>query len=194
MAKTKLLPIAKVKAPSDLKNAQNGKLSADLLRPIKPTGRLHHRAAIGWGVLQELAAFEKLELVHVGDYRPIDQQLSLFKQRMKPFPNAKVSEQTTRKFDGQTWYLHVGAPVATPSTSNHGWGLAVDAALKLKSGEVVSIGVKPKAAPRSGLDFLLEFAQPCGFSWELQSEPWHIRWVCGDEIPALVINHLSKRA
>ncbi len=194
MPKPKLLPISKVKAPSDLKKALNGELSADLLRSIKPSGRLHHRAAVGWGVLQDLAALESLNLVHVGDYRPIEQQVALFKQRMKPFPNAKVSEQTTRKYNGQIWYLHSGAPVATPATSNHGWGLAIDEALKLKYGEVVSITNQPRVAKRSGLDFLLEYAEPCGFSWELQSEPWHIRWVVGDELPPLVIEHLSQKA
>lgn len=194
MPKPKLLPISKVKTPADLKKALNGALSADLLRAIKPSGRLHHRAAIGWGVLQDLAALEALELVHVGDYRPVEQQIALFKQRMKPFPNAKVTEQTTRKYNGQVWYLHSGAPVATPSTSNHGWGLAIDAALKLKSGEIVSITTKPRIARRSGLEFLLEFAERCGFSWELQSEPWHIRWVAGDEIPAFVIEHLANKA
>ena len=60
MAKSKLLPISKVKTPKDLRRAQNGALSADLLRPIKPSGRIHHQAAIGWGVLQDLAAAEKL--------------------------------------------------------------------------------------------------------------------------------------
>jgi len=179
--------------PSDLKKVENGKLSADLLRPIKPSGRMHHKAAIGWGVLQAVAAEEKLQLVHVGDYRPYEQQLSLFMQRMKDYPNAKVANQTTRKFDGKTWYLHVGAPVATPATSNHGWGLAIDAALKLKRGEIVSITTKPKAARRSGLDFLLEWAEPCGFSWELQSEPWHIRWVCGDNLPQVVIERRAAK-
>lgn len=193
MAKSRPLPIAKVKLPSDLKKVENGKLPADLLRPIKPSGRMHHKAAIGWSVLQDLAASERLNLVHVGDYRPYEQQLSLFMQRMKDYPNAKTHEQTTRKFDGKTWYLHVGAPVATPATSNHGWGLAIDAALRLKSGEIVSITTKPKAAARSGLDFLLEWAEPCGFSWELQSEPWHIRWVVGDDLPPLVIQHLAGK-
>ena len=194
MAKSKLLPISKVKTPKDLRRARNGALSADLLRPIKPSGRMHHQAAIGWGVLQDLAAAEKLTLVHVGDYRPIEQQVALFKQRMKPFPNAKVSKQTTRKFNGQVWYLHNGAPVATPATSNHGWGLAIDAALKLKRGQIVSITTKPKIARRSGLEFLLEYAEQCGFSWELQSEPWHIRWVAGDKLPAMVIEHLANKA
>jgi len=194
MGKSSLLPIAKVVVPADLKKAKNGELSADLLSAIKPSGRLHRLAALGWSALQELARRENLTLVHVGDYRPYEQQLALFKQRMKPFPNAKSATQTTRKFNNEVWYLHSGAPVATPATSNHGWGLAIDAALKLKSGEVVAITTKPKIAKRSGLEFLLEYAEPCGFSWELQSEPWHIRWVVGDKVPSMVLDLLASRA
>lgn len=189
-----LLPIAKVKLPADLKSVKNGQLPADLLRPIKPSGRMHHRAALGWSVLRDLAAAEGLELAHVGDYRPYEQQLSLFMSRMKDFPNAKAAKQTTRNFNGKTWYLHTGAPVATPATSNHGWGLAIDAALRQPNGQITTITAKPKGAKRSGLDFLLEFAEPCGFSWELQSEPWHIRWVAGDAIPPMVISHLASKA
>lgn len=188
------LPIGKVRMPADLKGVENGKLPNDLLRPIKPSGRMHHRAALGWAALQILARREGLELAHVGDYRPYEQQLSLFMSRMNDFPNAKVAEQTTRKFDGKVWYLHTGAPVATPATSNHGWGLAIDAALKLANGQVVSITTAPKKAKRSGLDFLLEYAEPCGFSWELQSEPWHIRWIVGDQVPTLVMDTIAQGA
>jgi LAS superfamily LD-carboxypeptidase LdcB len=189
-----LLPIAKVRLPADLKGVENGKLPKELLRPIKPSGRMHHRAALGWQALQILAAREGLTLVHVGDYRPYEQQLSLFMSRMKDYPDAKKAEQTTRKFDGKVWYLHQGAPVATPATSNHGWGLAIDAALKDAKGQIVTITAKPKGAKRSGLDFLLEFAEPCGFSWELQSEAWHVRWVVGDQVPALVLDTIAQGA
>ena len=128
---------------------------------------------------------EGLDLVHVGDYRPYEQQLSLFKSRMKPFPDAKKTTQTVRTFNGEKWYLHNGAAVATPGTSNHGWGLAIDAAVKTKGkrGGVVSITTKPRIAKRSGLQFLLAEAPSLGWSWELQSEPWHIRYVAGDKTP-----------
>lgn len=189
-----LLPIAKVRLPADLKGVENGKLPKELLRPIKPSGRMHHRAALGWLALQILAKRENLDLAHVGDYRPYEQQVSLFMSRMKDFPDAKKAEQTTRKFEGKTWYLHQGAPVATPSTSNHGWGLAIDAALKLPNGQIATISTKPKNAKRSGLEFLLEYAEPCGFSWELQSEAWHIRWVAGDQVPALVLDIIAQGA
>ena len=182
--------------PKDLAKHDNGKLPASLLRRISPSGQMHHRAAKSWEVLRELAAKEGLDLVHVGDYRPYHQQLSLFKSRMKPFPNAKKTTQTVRTFNGEKWYLHNGAPVATPGTSNHGWGLAIDAAVKTrgKRGGVVSITTKPRIAKRSGLEFLLAEAESLGWSWELQSEPWHIRYVAGDKIPVRLQELLSKKA
>ena len=188
------LPIAKLVMPKDLKGCTNGKLPATLLRPIAPSGRMHHLAAVSWKVLRKLAADEGLDLVHVGDYRPYDQQLSLFESRMKPFPNAKKDVQVVRTFNGAKWYLHSGAPVATPGTSNHGWGLAIDAALKTqgKNGGVVSISTKPKIAKRSGVQFLLAEAQTLGWSWELQSENWHIRYVAGDKTPPRLAKLLAE--
>jgi hypothetical protein len=181
--------------PKDLKGCTNGKLPPALLRRIAPSGRMHHLAAISWAILQELGSKEGLDLVHVGDYRPYEQQLSLFQSRMKPFPNAKKTEQTVRTFNGAKWYLHNGAPVATPGTSNHGWGLAIDAALKLrgKNRRVVSITTKPWVASRSGLQFLLAEAPSLGWSWELQSEPWHILYVAGDKTPPRLKELLADR-
>ena len=177
------LPVAKMVLPQDLKGCENGKLPSGLLRRIAPSGQMHHYAATSWMMLRELAAEEGLDLMHVGDYRPFEQQVALFMSRMKRFPDAKKNVQVTRIFNGEKWFLHVGAPVATPGTSNHGWGLAIDAALKTKAG-VVTISTKPKGAKRSGLEFLLAEAPALGWSWELQSEPWHIRYVAGDKTPA----------
>ena len=189
------LPVKKLVMPSDLKRAKNGKLPPQLLRRIQPSGRMHHLAAISWAVLRELASAEGLDLVHVGDYRPYEQQLALFESRMKPYPNAKRDKQVVRTFNGAKWYLHTGAPVATPGTSNHGWGLAIDAALKTKGkrGGIVSITTKPRIAKRSGLQFLLAEAPSLGWSWELQSEPWHIRYVAGNKTPARLAELLADR-
>lgn len=174
------LPIKKLVMPNDLAGVENGKLPRKLLTKIDPSGKMHHLAAASWAVLQERAKAEGLELCHVGDYRPYDQQEQLFLSRMKDYPNAKVAKQTTREWKGKTWYLHTGAPVATPGTSNHGWGLAIDAALKV-DGKVVTITTKPANCKRSGLQFLLKVAPDLGWSWELQNEPWHIRYVLGDK-------------
>lgn len=193
LIRRKPFPIVRMKMPSDLQGVPNGNVPADLMRDILPSGRLHHCAARGWAALSNLASEEGLRLAQVGDYRSLVQQEGLFAQRMREFPDAKRAEQVTRTYRGKVWYLHVGAPVATPATSNHGYGLAIDAALRLKDGSVVSITSRPKAARRSGLDFLLEHAVLFGWSWELQSEPWHLRWYGGDKIPQMVILDEAKR-
>jgi LAS superfamily LD-carboxypeptidase LdcB len=62
------------------------------------------------------------------------------------------------------------APLAVPGTSNHNLGIAVDIA----------------NASGKRLEWMLANAHKYGFSWELQSEPWHIRYVAGDDIPEAV--------
>ena len=68
------------------------------------------------------------------------------------------------------------APMATPATSNHGWGLAVDV----------------WSANGKRLDWMLQNCDKYGFSWEVQSEPWHIRYVCGDILPQAVLDYEAK--
>lgn len=175
------LPIVKMALPKDLKGVPNGNIPASLLKPIEPSGRLHWRAAQSYAYLRHMAALEGITLGHVGDYRPLAQQIALFESRMRPFPDAKRLEQVTRKWNGVTYYLHVGAPVATPATSNHGLGLAVDFCVIQPNGKRESITTRPKGARKTGLAFLLENAADAGMSWELQVEPWHLRLVTGDK-------------
>lgn len=172
------LPVVPIVMPSDLRGVDNGKVPSDLLRNILPSGKLHHYAAEAWQRLQQSAAHEGLTLTQIGDYRPLSQQEHLFLLRMRKYPDAKRNVQTTRTWNGETWYLHNGAPVATPGTSNHGWGLAIDVALRV-DGRAIPITAKPEGAWRSGLQFLRKIAPGLGWSWELQSEPWHIRYVLG---------------
>jgi hypothetical protein len=40
---------------------------------------------------------------------------------------------------------------------------------------------------------MLKNAQRFGFSWELQSEPWHLRFVAGDVTPEAVKSWLATR-
>jgi len=185
-------PVRKAVRPADLQGIPNGKIPARLLRNITPSGRLHWQIAPYWERLVALAAEEGLTLVHVGDYRTLAQQEALFNSRMKLYPNAKTGfdlngmprPQTVRTWKGKKYYLHVGAPVATPATSNHGDATTIDAALKVGK-QVVSITTRPKGCKRSGLAFLLAVGPSLGWFWELQSEPWHIRNVFGNKTLAL---------
>jgi hypothetical protein len=84
-----------------------------------------------------------------------------------------VDGTSTKTFEGKTWYLKKGmAMLATPGKSQHNLGLAVD----------VHSASEPKR-----LNWLIANVKEFGFSWEVvPSEPWHLRYVSGDNIPASV--------
>lgn len=173
-------PVRPIVMPANLKDAMNGLLRPDVLRKIGPTsGQLHRNAATAWNCLSMAAFFDKISLDHVGAYRTLGQQTTLFKQRYSLTPQGR---NITRKMNGQTYYLRDGfAPSSTPGMSNHGWGLAID------------------IADCSGdrLAWLLDGnAEKFGWSWEVkngpQAEAWHIRYVCGDAPPRGVRNALAS--
>lgn len=65
-------------------------------------------------------------------YRPLAAQEALFYDRMDPAPTTR-KPPITRRYKGRVWWLRPGkAPVATPGTSIHGWGCAVDLNVKDK--------------------------------------------------------------
>jgi LAS superfamily LD-carboxypeptidase LdcB len=99
-------------------------------------------------------------------YRPYSVQKAVFLQR---YSSEILKGRPVRTWRGVTYSLKPGlAPVAAPGTSNHGWGLAVDIWNVSQNGR---------------LDWLLANQKRFGFSHELQSEPWHIRYTLGDELP-----------
>ena len=173
-------PVRPIVMPANLKDAMNGLLRPDVLRKIGPTsGQLHRNAATAWNCLSMAAFFDKISLDHVGAYRTLGQQTTLFKQRYSLTPQGR---NITRKMNGQTYYLRDGfAPSSTPGMSNHGWGLAIDIA----------------NASGDRLAWLLDGnAEKFGWSWEVkngpQAEAWHIRYVCGDAPPRGVRNALAS--
>jgi LAS superfamily LD-carboxypeptidase LdcB len=179
-------PVLPLIMPSDLAGAKNGEINPSLLRNIKaPNGKLHHLAATAWNCLQLSAYFSGIELKHVGAYRPLTEQVSLFNARYSATPTGRTP-QVTRTYQGKKWYLKKGvAPAGSPGTSNHGWGLAIDIA----------------SASGKRLDWLLgdgfmtSNALRFGFTWEVKNganaEAWHIRYVCGDKLPQAVLEALE---
>lgn len=165
--------IVPVKLPADLKGVEPGKLNALLLRPVPGGGKMHWIAACAWSAMVEKAKAEGLELkpTSSGDtYRSYDSQKAgfLIRYQLKP-----IKGSSTKTFEGKTWYLKKGmAMLATPGKSQHNLGLAVD----------VHTAGEPKR-----LNWLIANVKEFGFSWEVvPSEPWHLRYVCGNEIPASV--------
>lgn len=183
MTKYPVLPII---LPADLKNAKNGELNQDILREIKsPKGKMHRLAATAWNAMQLDAYFNGIELKQVGDYRSLARQEEMFKDRYQLTPTDR-HPQVTRRYQNKTWYLKKGkAPSASPGTSNHGLGLAVD----------VADASGKRLEWLLGDGFLTSNALKYGFSWEVREGPnaeaWHIRYVCGDNLPKSVLDAIS---
>ena len=165
-------PVRPIVLPRDLRGETPGFLPEHLLRPIKPYGRLHYLAADAYHALRAAGLSDGIrpfKPTSVGDtYRTVDMQRAGFLQR---YQEQHIMGSSTRKWNGKVWYLKPGfAPMAAPGTSNHNLGIAVD--IWSASGE--------------RLEWLLANALRFGWSWELQSEPWHIRYVAGDNVPDAV--------
>ena len=170
--------IVPIVMPKDLKGVEPGKLPESLLRPIPGGGKLHWRAADAWNAMVAKAKADGLVLkpTSSGDlYRSYESQVAGFKQRYVLEP---IQGTSTKTFEGKTWYLKKGmAMLATPGKSNHNLGIAVD---------VHSAG-EPKR-----LNWLIANVKDFGFSWEVvPSEPWHLRYVCGDTPPPAVVAFTS---
>src|SRR5690606_19800620 len=111
-------------------------------------------------------------LVPFSTYRSYEAQRTLFLARYRTSPKANTDVKT---WNGQTWYRHTGATTAAPGTSNHGWGLAVDVRV-MRGGQAHPIDSPALAWLLAGN------ALRHGFSWEIQSEPWHLRFFAGDTL------------
>lgn len=193
-------PVKEVKLPKDLKGIENGKLTPDMLVDIKPSGKMHKLAAQAWEAMRQAAKADGYSLCHVGAYRPFEDQLALFKERYVKGDSGDP-RKITRTWKGEVYMLKPKyAPAGSPGSSNHGWGLAIDAAL-LVDGKITQITTDPdgkKGPLDSGLDWLMENADKFGYSWEIkegaQAEAWHIRYYPGDAIPAAVQEFLTGKS
>jgi hypothetical protein len=156
------LPVKKVILPADLKGQENGRIATKLLVSI-PGGMLHHTAAKAYLRMRSEASKRhiKLEPTSTADtYRRYSVQLKTFLHRYDNTPRKGVP----KKYNGKLWWLKPGfAGAAVPGTSNHGWGLAIDL----------------HSPNQKTIEWLLANADKYGFSWESQSEPWHIRYYKG---------------
>lgn len=183
-------PVAQVVMPADLRGVTNGKLPAHLLRSVSPNPvwQMHHLAARAWEALRATAWKNGIQLSVSGNpYRSYAQQETLFLQRYTSTYNPGINTLTDqRTWNGVKYYKRIGvAAVATPGTSNHGWGLAVDTAIDADGD--LEFEWPPKSLDQNAINWLLNNASKYGFSWEIQSEPWHIRYVTGDKLPEAVL-------
>jgi hypothetical protein len=176
------LPITPVTLPADLVGQPNGRIPAELLVDVGPSGLLHHLAARAWRALVADAAANGLPLTYTygGTYRTLAAQTALFESRYTPDgPGGGC-----KFYKGQQWCKRSSnlATAAVPGTSNHGIGLAVDSAAGDHPKNATGISSHPQ------WPWFRANVERYGFSWELQSEPWHIRYVTGDDIPQAVLD------
>lgn len=123
--------------PAELQQYGNGRIPAERLDPIAQSGhRLYAPAAAAWdGVVAEARA-AGFDLRITDSYRSYEEQVDLVRRK------GLYSE---------------GGLAATPGTSNHGWGLAVDADV-----------TDPKL-----LEWMRVNAPRFGFVEAVPREPWH---------------------
>ena len=184
-----------VTMPANLTGQVNGKLGPCHLRPVYFPGignrDLHPLAADAFECLN-VACFAATgyKLSTVGAYRSYASQERVFLERYTPTysPLANVTT-STRTWQGKKWFLRRRmAPVATPGTSNHGWGIANDVAI-FDGGKVVGITSVAKV-----WSWVQANAESFGLSWEGARpgqpgwEPWHLRYVAGDKVPARIVD------
>lgn len=178
------LPITKpVVMPSALAGHDNGKLPDSILRESLTTGGraiLVTPADRAWRALAAAAEDAGHVLVPYSSYRTFDLQRSIFLDRYSLTPKAGVD---TKQWNGKTYYKHTGATAAAPGTSNHGRGLALDLRV-LVNGEQDRLDHESHPT----VQWLIANEARFGFSHEIQSEPWHIRYVTGDHVPAHVLD------
>ena len=170
--------VVPVKLPADLKGVKPGKLPDALLKTAVGGGKLHHLAADAWAAMVAKAKADGVELkpTSSGDtYRSYDAQLKAFLERYTKEANGN----STRTFEGVKWYKKNEklASLAAPGTSQHNLGIAVDV----------------HTASGARLEWLIDNVKDFGFSWEVvPEEPWHLRYVAGDDVPAAVAAFAGK--
>lgn len=186
--------------PKSLIGVENGKLPESMLVRVDSWSRalLHPNAARAWNALKAdcIANGLPLTFTYGGMYRPYQNQYDLFLARYTQVSYATylVTSSSKRKKwvrNGVNtyWKLNAGmAMAAVPGTSNHGLGLAIDTAYDKDLAD--GIGPEDAAGISSHPKFALfrdVLVPKYGFSFEAESEPWHIRFVAGDVMPAAVL-------
>ena len=182
--------------PAGIDFASNGLLRPGQMRQSMAPGlgmiSLHPLASRSWDVLQFNCWHEtgqQLTVTSLADaYRNYQRQEATFRARMVDRYNPLTCTNVTRFWQGKTWWLRKGmAQVATPGTSNHGWGLAVDAALWVETSKD-RWEIRPVAGNRWLFAWLEANVVDHGFAWNNRTEPWHLEYFAGDDVPERVLN------
>lgn len=170
--------------PAGFDQFGNGAIPTSEMTAVQGGSHLHKTAARAWNALAAEARTQGMYLTYTGTYRSFEQQESLFFSRYTTSP---VSS-SAKTYQGRTYFLIPGnAMAATPGASNHGWGLAIDTAYDTQWPPSPSRARYIAGSPAWPW-FFGEGVRKYGFSFEVSSEPWHIRYVAGDRLPAAVLD------
>lgn len=188
------LPKLPMSFPSTLHGQTNGSLPPHLLKKIGVGSALMEiTAARSFMAMFAEARSLGFNIKHVGHYRSFKEQLNLFVSRYEPVSFAAYSatpssrrkkwEDASKYGYGSSYWVkrlvngRYPATASTPGNSNHGWGLALDIAEEYDSDSA------PDPIRNVFVNWLIGNAHRFGISAELDSEPWHWRYVAGDDIP-----------
>lgn len=177
-------PKHKVIKPLALVGTKNGQLPDDILENIPgidgtPTIRLlKDTSARAWKAMAAHAARDGIILSATSladSYRPLAIQERIWYER---YVTHYVPDTPAKSWAGKTWWKKPRvATAAIPGTSNHGEALAVD----------------NKNTTKPAMDWLLKHAADYGWSWELDSEKWHLHYFAGDRIPKAVLDYEASQ-
>jgi hypothetical protein len=183
------VPNSVATADGSLNYAINGRLDPSLLRAVSGGGMIHVSAWQAWMDMKR--AFDadpsnstrRLSLSYTGIYRTYTRQVQLLYERSHVVSSCAQCSRRCYRWQGGYRCLNRGAaPFATPGTSNHGWGLAVDTACRnTDTGGILSITPAgpwmERHAGRYG--FFNETGAPGSSGYE----NWHYTYVWGDLTP-----------
>lgn len=182
--------------PIGLDFKSNGLLRPEALRQSMAPGygmfSLHPLASRAFDVLQFNCwhqTGQQLTVTSLADgYRNYQRQEQTFLARHVDRYNPLTCQNVTRFWQGRTWWLKRGmAMAAVPGTSNHGWGLALDAALWVETSPG-TFKIQSVASNRWLFAWLENNVADHGFAWNNRTEPWHLEYFAGDAIPEAVTN------
>jgi hypothetical protein len=177
------LPVRDLTLPTVLVGQHNGELPDELLVTVPgqqggAAARLVQPAARAWRALCAVALAEGHLLktaAPFSSYRPFAEQERIFRER---YTTTVLPGRPSKEWGDQTWFQKPGTdPAAVPGKSNHGWGLALD------TGEESDPATGTESIDDNTLAWLVDNEERFGFSHEIQSERWHIRYFAGDDVP-----------
>lgn len=186
------LPRLPRKLPSSTATFVNGDPPKSLLRdPGDGLGPMLIPCSYGMQAMHIHAREHGFIIETTGRGRSLARQTTQFLERMLPaYDPAKTKSTDSRVcvldqrtihpqlVPGHRWYLKFGmAASASPGTSNHGWYAADD----MSEENDADTATDPVSVAL--IEFLVPIADDFGWTWELQSEPWHVSWIAGDDIP-----------